>query len=102
MTKFSKSKWTVPTLKKQFQQVGEQIKYARLRRNLSIEIVAGRAQCSRNTVAKVERGDPTVSFRVVGRVLFALQLSSDLLFLAGNDHLGKLIQDSELRKRASR
>ena len=83
MTKFSKSKWTVPTLKKQFQQVGEQIKYARLRRNLSIEIVAGRAQCSRNTVAKVERGDPTVSFGVVGRVLFALQLSSDLLFFSG-------------------
>ena len=102
MTKFSKSKWTVPTLKKQFQQVGEQIKYARLRRNLSIEIVAGRAQCSRNTVAKVERGDPTVSFGVVGRVVFALQLASDLLFLAGNDHLGQLIQDSELRKRASR
>ena len=69
MTKFSKSKWTVPTLKKQFQQVGEQIKYARLRRNLSIEIVAGRAQCSRNTVAKVEKGDPNVSFGVVGRVL---------------------------------
>ena len=88
MTKFSKSKWTGTTLKKQFQQVGEQIKYARLRRNLSIEIVAGRAQCSRNTVAKVERGDPTVSFGVVGRVLFALQLSSDLLFLAGNDLLG--------------
>lgn len=64
--------------------------------------MAERAQCSRNTDAKVERGDPTVSFGVVGRVLFALQLSSDLLFLAGNDHLGQLIQDSELRKRASK
>lgn len=99
MTKFSRSKWTVPTLRKQFQQVGEQIRFARLRRNLSI---AERAQCSRTTVMKVEKGDPTVSFGVVGRVLFALQLSSDLLLLAGNDHLGQLIQDSELRKRASK
>lgn len=102
MTKFSKSKWTVPTLRKQFQQVGEQIRFARLRRNLSIELVAERAQCSRTTVMKVEKGDPTVSFGVVGRVLFALQMSSDLLLIAGNDHLGQLIQDSELRKRASK
>lgn len=99
MTKFSRSKWTVPTLRKQFQQVGEQIRFARLRRNLSI---AERAQCCRTTVMKVEKGDPIVSFGVVGRVLFALQLSSDLLLLAGNDHLGQLIQDSELRKRASK
>ena len=41
--------------------VGEQLRLARLRRDLSIEQVAERAQCSRLTVAKLEKGLPTVS-----------------------------------------
>ena len=41
--------------------VGEQIKLARLRRNLSMAQVAERAPCSEVTLNKVEKGLPTVS-----------------------------------------
>ena len=39
--------------------VGEQIKLARLRRNLSVAQVAERATCSPFTVARIETGAPT-------------------------------------------
>ena len=54
------------------QIVGEQIKLARLRRNLSIAQVAERATCSELTVSRVEKGLPTVSIGIYLRVLYAL------------------------------
>ena len=41
--------------------VGEQIKLARLRRNLSRAQVAERAMCSELTEARVEKRSPTVA-----------------------------------------
>lgn len=41
--------------------VGEQIKLARLRRDLSIAQVAERATCSPLTINRIEKGLPTVS-----------------------------------------
>ncbi len=52
--------------------VGEQIKLARLRRNLSMAQVAERATCSEVTLCKVEKGLPTVSIGIFLRVLYAL------------------------------
>lgn len=51
--------------------MGEQIKLARLRRNLSIAQVAERATCSPH---RIEKGSPTVSIGIYARVLYALQL----------------------------
>ena len=45
--------------------VGEQIRLARLRRNLSVAQVAERATCSPLTVARIEKGTPTVLVCVV-------------------------------------
>ena len=69
--------------------VGEQIKLARLRRNLSIAQVAERATCSPLTVSRIEKGAPTVSIGIYLRVLYALQLDDDILLLAREDELGK-------------
>jgi len=104
MTKFSKANWLPRQLEERLVVVGEQFRLARLRRNLTIEQVAERAQCSRLTVAKLEKGLPTVSLGVVLRVLYALQLDEDILRLAEDDKLGRIIQDLELkdRKRASK
>ena len=41
--------------------MGEQIKLARLRRDLSMDIVAERAAISRATLTKIEKGDPSVA-----------------------------------------
>ena len=84
--------------------VGEQIKLARLRRNLSREQVAERAMCSELTEARVEKGSPTVAIGIYLRVLYALQLEDDILFIAKEDKLGKELQDIALiiRERASK
>ena len=73
--------------------VGEQIKLARLRRNLSVAQVAERATCSPLTVSRIERGVPTVAIGIYLRVLYALQLDDDILWLAKEDKLGKALQE---------
>ena len=62
--------------------VGEQIKLARLLRNLSMAQVAESATCSEVTLCKVEKGLPTVSIGIYLRVLYALQLDDDILLLS--------------------
>ena len=83
--------------------VGEQIRFARLRRNLSRAQVAERAMCSELTEARVEKGTPTVAIGNL-RVLYALQLEDDILFIAKEDKLGKELQDIAMinRERASK
>ena len=85
--------------------MGEQIKLARLRRNLSVELVAERADISRATLWKVEKGDKTVAIGIYAAVLHALNgMDKDLLLVAKDDTLGRTIQDLNLkiRKRAPR
>lgn len=71
------------------QIVGEQIRLARLRRNLSIAQIAERATCSPLTVSRIEKGTPTVAIGIYLRVLYALQLDDDILLLAKEDAMGK-------------
>ena len=91
-------------LEKTLTIMGEQIKLARLRRNLSIAQIAERATCSPLTVNRIEKGSPTVSMGIYARVLYALQLDDDLLLLAKEDTLGRTLQDLGLkhRQRASK
>ncbi len=86
------------------QLVGEQIKLARLRRNLSVALVAERATCSPLTVSRIEKGVPTVAIGIYLRVLYALQLDDDILSLAKDDEPGRALQDMNMvpRKRASK
>ena len=56
-------------LEQKMQVVGEQIKLARLRRNLSVAQVAERATCSPLTVSRIEKGVPTVAIGIYLRVL---------------------------------
>lgn len=91
-------------LEEKMKVVGEQIKLARLRRDLSLTQVAERATCSPLTVSRIEKGTPTVAIGIYLRVLYALQLDDDILLLAKEDKLGRQIQDMELspRHRASK
>lgn len=84
--------------------MGEQIKLARLRRNLSTELVAERAGISRASLWKVEKGDPSVAMGIYAAVLHALNnMDRDLLMVAKDDVLGRELQDINLlpQKRAS-
>ena len=79
--------------------VGEQIRLARLRRDLSIAQIAERAMCSELTVMRVERGTPTVAMGIYLRILFALGLDECILCLAQNDEVGRTLQDLDLKNR---
>ena len=85
------------------EQMGEQIKLARLRRRLSAELVAERAGISRATLWNVEKGSPSVAIGIYAAVLHALgNMDSDFLLVAKDDELGRTLQDLELpvRRRA--
>lgn len=86
------------------QIVGEQIRLARLRRDLSIAQIAKRASCSELTVMRVEKGAPTVAIGIYLRILFALGLDDSILFVAKDDEMGHTLQDLDLkhRQRASK
>lgn len=86
------------------QIVGEQIRLARLRRDLSIAQIAERAMCNVLSVMRVEKGSPTVSMGIYLRILFALGLDDSILFLAKEDEMGRTLQDLDLkhRQRASK
>lgn len=86
-------------LEEKMRIVGEQIKLARLRRDLSVAQVAERATCSPLTVARIEKGMPTVAIGIYLRVLYALQLDDDILLIAKEDALGRQLQDLALTKR---
>ena len=79
--------------------VGEQIRLARLRRDLSIAQVSERATCSPVTISRVEKGAPTVAIGIYLRVLYALQLDDDILLLAQKDEIGRGLQDLRLKQR---
>lgn len=77
--------------------MGEQIKMARLRRRLSATLVSERAGVSRSTLWKVENGNPSVAVGIYAAVLHALNnMDKDLLKIAGDDELGRKLQDMDL------
>lgn len=95
----------MPDTQKILETMGEQIKMARLRRNLSTELVAERAGISRATLWSVEKGSPTVSMGTYAAVLHALGgMDKDLELVAKDDEFGRRLQDLNLptRQRAKR
>ena len=93
----------MPGTEKILSQMGEQIKLARLRRQIPADLVAERAGISRATLWAVEKGTPTVAMGTYAAVLHALNgLDRDLLLIAKDDELGRKLQDLNLltRKRA--
>jgi transcriptional regulator with XRE-family HTH domain len=83
--------------------LGENLKLARLRRRLSAQQVAERANISRPTLLMIEKGEPGVSLGNLLRVLAVLGLEEDLRAIAADDVLGRKLQDAGLdrpRKRA--
>ena len=81
--------------------MGEQIKMARLRRDIS---VAERANISRATLWNIEKGSPSVAIGNYAAVLHALNnMDRDLLKVAKDDEFGRKLQDLNIstKKRAS-
>lgn len=95
----------LPATEEILKTMGEQIKLARLRRDLPVQLVAERAGISRASLWKVESGDPAVAMGIYAAVLHALNnMDKDLLLVARDDEMGRKLQDLGLltRKRATR
>ena len=95
----------VPATEEVLKTMGEQIKLARLRRALPVELVAERAGISRPSLWKVESGNPSVAIGIYAAVLHALNnMDKDFLLVAKDDEMGRQMQDLNLisRKRATR
>ncbi|MDO5132123.1 MAG: helix-turn-helix domain-containing protein [Eubacteriales bacterium] len=86
----------MPKTARILESVGGQIRLARLRRKLSVALVSERAGVSRQTVWKVEKGSPSVAIGIYAKVLAAIGLQEDLLLIAKDDELGRLLQDASL------
>jgi len=92
----------LPKAQKVLDDLGENIRLARLRRKLSMEQVAERAGISRSTLWQIEKGKPSVAMGAYFQVLFILGLEKDFLKLGADDELGRKLQDAGLlvKKRA--
>ena len=90
----------LPQTQEILNQMGEQIRLARLRRHLSAELVAERAGISRMTLSNIEKGSPSVAIGSYAAVLHALNgMDKDLLLVAKDDELGRKLQDLGLPAR---
>ncbi len=76
----------LPDTEEILKTMGEQIKLARLRRNLSVTLVAERAGISRASLWNVEKGSASVAISIYALVLHALNnMDKDLLLVAKDD-----------------
>ncbi len=83
---------------------GENIRLARLRRDVTAKLTAERAGISVVTLTQIEKGSPTVALGNYVQVLVTLGLEKDILRVAADDVLGRKLQDLGLkpRRRASK
>ena len=85
-----------PQVQKKLEDLGHRIKLARLRRKLTIEMVAERAKISRFSVREVEKGSPSVAIGIYVNVLMAIGMVKELDNFLADDPLGRMLQDDEL------
>lgn len=100
--KASKAQSALPLpVRRALASLGRDISIARRRRNMTIATMAERAFVGRNTITRVERGDPGVALGIYATVLFVLGLSDRLEALAdpATDQVGLTLAEAQLPKR---
>jgi transcriptional regulator with XRE-family HTH domain len=98
----SNSRSTLPLpVRRALGKLGGDIRDARRRRRIPMEIFAERALISRTTLTRVEKGDPGVSLGIYATVLFVLGLSDRVGELAApeTDVVGLALEEERLPER---
>lgn len=90
-----------PGARRALRKLGIDIRDARKRRRLTMSIIADRASTSRQTLSRVEAGDPSVSMGIYAAVLQSLGLLEGLQNIAdpASDVVGQDLTQSRLPKR---
>ena len=93
-------------VKRTLRKLGEDIRAARLVRNLPADVVATRARTSRPTLGRIEKGDPSVGIGIYAAVLQALGMMGRLANVADlrddEEGLALALEDLPRRARTSR
>jgi transcriptional regulator with XRE-family HTH domain len=87
-----------PSTLRQLSALGERIRLARNRRKLTTELFAERMGISRETLRRLEKGDPTIAMGTYMRALRVLGLERDIDAVARDDELGRKLQDLDLQR----
>jgi transcriptional regulator with XRE-family HTH domain len=88
-----------PQATRQMEALGERLRVARLRRRLTGVLFAERMGVSRDTLHRLEKGDPGISLGTYLRALRVLGLDADIELVARDDILGRQLQDQRLPQR---
>ena len=85
-------------VKRVLRKLGRDLRDARRRRRIPVQIMAERASISRTTLNKVEKGDSGVSLGIYARVLFVLGMAERLAELADirSDDIGLGLEEEQL------
>ena len=87
-----------PRILNNLKQMGENIRLARLRRNLPMALVCERAGITRPTLIEIEKGSPSVSMGAYTAVIHAINgNTSQLADIMREDEMGRTIQDLNLK-----
>ena len=91
-------------IEEKLEGIGSRIKKARLRRNISAELLAKHAGISTGTMHAIETGSSTVSIGAYAAVLGLLEMDNDLDRIALDTEGIQHFRESEIyrRKRASK
>ncbi len=92
-----------PEMTDSIRALGEHIRIARVRRNLTMEEMASRMFITRKTLARLEKGETGVSLAVLASALWVLGLDDNLKNIAdpAQDTVGLFHERKKLPKRAS-
>ncbi|MBK8283509.1 MAG: helix-turn-helix domain-containing protein [Ahniella sp.] len=90
-----------PRVRRSLEKLGSDLRDARRKRTLTVQMMVERVGVSKATYLKVEKGDPSVSMGVYAMVLFTLGFSGALADMADSreDSTGLLLDSSRLPKR---
>ena len=87
-----------PAARRELRELGFRLRQARLRRRLPLELIAQRSGTTRQTVTRIEAGDPSVKIGTYAAVLQALGMLQGWGHV--EDRLGARLEEEELPKRA--
>lgn len=93
---------TFPSVLRQLAALGERMRLARMRRRITAELFSERMGVSRETLRRLEKGDPGIAVGTYMRALRVLGLDGDIDGLARDDELGRKLQDLSLPQARTR
>ena len=91
-----------PKVRRSLTKLGQDLRTARLRRNVTVANLAERAGVSPGTILRLEQGNPGVGMGTLALALWLLGLNDRMMTLAdeGQDEIGSALEVEQRRRRA--